>query len=141
MQTDVTIVGMPDALRSNLKHVEHACLLLVMALKRKIVGDSSRLTESGPVKKAAARGVTVTSFDKWIAETNKQLFTSVWLKYERRKDDRHLVELMKCSVRQQFEEKFRSSKYFSDAFIVGSRNLRTHLLSKITLPLTCTYEL
>lgn len=78
-----------------------------------------------PKKNQASRGVKAITCDKWIAENDADLSTSVWLKYERKKDDRTFVELLTCSVCVQHEEKVSSCKNYSDAFIIGSRNLRT----------------
>eukprot|EP00117_Sycon_ciliatum_P048941 scpid100454/ scgid34778/ len=87
--------------------------------KRKGDGESS-----APAKKVA-RGVKTSTCDKWVSDGDKEMSTSVWLRYERQKDDRQLVEILKCAVCIKFEEQVKSSKNFSEAFIVGSRNLRT----------------
>ena len=38
------------------------------------------------------RGVKTTTCDKWVAEYDRELSTSVWLSYERSPSDRSVVE-------------------------------------------------
>ena len=86
--------------------------------KRK--GDSEDLP---PGKKV--RGVKAATFDKWISDNDAELTTSAWLIYDRQKNDRLLAECLKCSVCIKFVDRVRSCKNFSEAFITGSKNLRT----------------
>ena len=58
----------------------------------------------------------LTKVEKWIAENDKVLSTSTWLKYD--KADR---EYVKCSMRIEFQDGMRN---YSNAFIGGSKNLR-----------------
>ena len=67
------------------------------------------------------QAVTIKSVDKWIAESDKQLSTTVWLCYNNA--DREHVSTLKCSICIQFQEKLCSHKNFSSAFILGSKNL------------------
>ena len=71
------------------------------------------------------RGVKTTTCDKWIAEYDRELSTSVWLSYERSPSDRSVVDNLKCKMCSRFVDKIRSSKSFSDSFVVGSGNLKT----------------
>jgi len=84
---------------------------------------------SGPGRKRAAfsdndpppkkRGVSAKTVEKWIAENNKALSTSTWLKYD--KADHEYVATLKCSVCIEFQDKLCN---YSNAFIGGSKNLR-----------------
>ena len=57
--------------------------------------------EDPPAKK---RGISVeTVVQKWITESDREMSTSVWLKYE--KADRNYVAMLKCSMCIQFNEK------------------------------------
>ena len=80
-------------------------------------------TDLPPQKKT--RSVKTSTCDKWIADNDVSLSTSVWLKYDRGSGDRLVADSLKCSVCIQFLDKIRSTKNFSEAFIVGSKKLRT----------------
>ena len=71
------------------------------------------------------RGVKTTTCDKWVAEDDRELSTSVWLSYERSTSDRSVVENLECKMCSRLVNKIRGSKNFSDSFVVGSRNLKT----------------
>ena len=71
-------------------------------------------SSDGPSVKQA---VTIKSVDKWIAESDKQLSTTVWLYYN--KADCEHVSALKCSICIQFQEKLHNHKNFSSAFILG----------------------
>ncbi len=60
---------------------------------------------------------------QWIAGNDKALNTTTWLKYD--KTDRKHVAALKCSVCFRFNDKLRGARNFSQAYIVGSTNLRT----------------
>ena len=87
---------------------------------------------SGPGRKRAARsdddpppkkrGVSAKTVEKWIAENDKALSTSTWLKYD--KADCEYVATLKCSVCIEFQDKLRGMRNYSNAFIGGSKNLR-----------------
>ena len=74
------------------------------------------------------RGFKTTTCDKWVAEYDGEVSTSVWLSYERSDpspSDRSVVENLKCKMCSRLVDKIRSRKNFSDSFVVGSRNLKT----------------
>ena len=78
-------------------------------------------TEEGPPSKR--RRVTVTTVNKWKSEHDKALGTCLWLTYA--KSDRDHVASLQCSICKQFNDKIRSCRNYSSAFVVGSKNLRT----------------
>ena len=68
------------------------------------------------------RSVTIKTVEKWIAEHDKDLATTLWLTFE--KADRQNISALKCSVCKTYEERLYSCKHFKRAFIDGSINLR-----------------
>jgi hypothetical protein len=70
--------------------------------KRPHAVDESSSASATPAK----RGVNKRTADKWLAEYDKTLNTSIWLKYELA--DRDHVVALKCSVCTQFREKLVS---------------------------------
>ena len=54
--------------------------------------------EVPPVKKL---GVSVKSVQKWIAESDRDISMSAWLKYA--KDDRDYVVMLKCSINEKLQ--------------------------------------
>ena len=62
------------------------------------------------------RPVQRRTVEKWIAENDRELNTSLWLKFEMA--DREHVSLLKCSVCSEFMRNFKA------AFIDGSANIR-----------------
>ena len=71
----------------------------------------------------AKRGVNKRTADKWLAEYDKELNTSVWLKYELA--DRDNVVALKCAVCTQFKTRFESMRNHHSAFIDGTTNVHT----------------
>ena len=69
------------------------------------------------------RGVNKCTADKWLAEYDKELNTSVWLKYELA--DRDHVVAQKCAVCTQFKTRLESMRNYRSAFIHGTTNVRT----------------
>ena len=71
----------------------------------------------------AKRGVNKRTADKWLAEYDKELKTSVWLKYELA--DRDHVVALKCAVCTQFKTRLESMRNYRSAFIDDTTNIRT----------------
>lgn len=69
--------------------------------------------------KIAKRSVSV---DKWKAENDKALSTSLWLQYDKVNGDS--VTTLKCSLCIRFNERLLSCRNYNAAFITGSCNLR-----------------
>ena len=70
------------------------------------------------------RSVLKTTVDKWIAENDKALSTSVWLKYDTDPVDRTRVLSLKCSICSRFKDRLIGRRNYSSAFVDGSENLR-----------------
>ena len=57
-----------------------------------------------PTKKRSVQKKTV---EKWIVENDKELNTSVWLKFETAADDRDRVATLKCAACSRFRERLQ----------------------------------
>ena len=68
---------------------------------------------------AKKRNLTKSTVDRWIADNDKALSTSTWLKYDVD------TAALKCSVCCQFRDKLIGMRNYSAAYIEGSTNLRT----------------
>ena len=82
---------------------------------------SSAFEVDGDLPPSKKRGLTTKTVDKWIADYDKTLNTTTWLKYD--KVDRGYVATLKCSVCFRFNDKLRSARNYNPAFIVDSTNL------------------
>ena len=71
----------------------------------------------------AKREVSRCTADKWLAEYDRDLNTSVWLRYE--PADRDCVVALKCAVCVQFKTKLECMRSYCPAFIDGMTNVRT----------------
>ena len=69
--------------------------------------------------------VTNSTVDRWIADNDKALFTSTWLKYDVDTAAPGRVATPKCSVCCQFRDKLIGMRNYSAAYIEGFTNLRT----------------
>eukprot|EP00117_Sycon_ciliatum_P046299 scpid109962/ scgid33181/ len=88
------------------------------------VGKRKGGDSCAPAQKKS-RFVKVSTCDKWISDHDKELSTTVWLEFERSKQDRNVVDRLRCKLCIRFESRISCSKNFSNAFIIGSRNVKT----------------
>ena len=77
--------------------------------------------EGPPAKK---RSVMKSTADKWIADNDKALSTSTWLRYDTDTANRGRIVAFKCCVCYQFRDKLIGMRNYSAAYIEGSSNLR-----------------
>ena len=82
-------------------------------------------TPSSSVPLAKRGSINKRTADKWLAEYDKELNTSVWLRYELA--DRDHVVALKCAVCTQFRTGLESMR---SAFIDGMTNVRTSTFKK-----------
>ena len=68
------------------------------------------------------RAVPRATVEKWIVEHDRELDTSLWLKFDMA--DREHVALLKCSLCSRFSDKLESMRNFRPAFIDGTANIR-----------------
>ena len=86
-------------------------------------GEANSPVISGEkVPVAKNRTVTIATATKWKTENDKKLDTSMWLQFQ---VDGSSVSALKCSVCAKFEDKLRRCKNFTQALIIGSRNMRS----------------
>ena len=76
--------------------------------------------EGPPAKRRLVCRKTV---EKWVAENDRALNTTVWLKFDADRQD-HVLSL-KCAVCSQFKDKLISMHNYRPAFVDGTRNVRT----------------
>ena len=74
---------------------------------------------------AKKRSVMKSTVDKWIAENDKGLNTSVWLRYDTDPGDRTRVVTLKCVICARFKDRLVGQWNYSLAFVEGSVNQRT----------------
>ena len=71
------------------------------------------------------RVVSVSTVQKWIRENDKAMQMVTWLKYKLCENDADHVASLSCSVCQQFDDRLRGMRNYSDAFVTGAINLRS----------------
>ena len=79
---------------------------------------------SGRGGAAGKRAVQKSTVDRWMAESDKTLNTSVWLTYDTDRADRSRVVALKCSICARFRDRLMGRRNYSAAYIEGSVNLR-----------------
>ena len=63
-----------------------------------------------PTKKRSLQKKTV---EKWIVENDKELNSSVWVKFETAAEDRDHVATLKCAVRSRFKERLQPMRSYT----------------------------
>ena len=81
------------------------------------VHSKSASKDVTPSKRALLR----TTVDKWITQSDKELNTVMWLKYNL--IDRIYVKKLRCAVCTQFKSKLEGMRNYSANFIEASDNL------------------
>ena len=84
------------------------------------LGSSSSSSSDTPSAKRLVQSRTV---QKWIADNEKTLNTTLWLKFE--KSGREHVSKLSCSICKQFQEKLQSMRNYRPAFIEGTTNVKS----------------
>ena len=75
---------------------------------------------SGRGGAAGKRAVQKSTVDRWMAESDKTLNTSVWLTYDTDRADRSRVVALKCSICARFRDRLVGRRNYSAAYIEGS---------------------
>ena len=65
---------------------------------------------SAPKKRSVTVKMTIKTVEKWVAENDKALDTSLWLKYV--KDGRDMVGLLRCAACVEFEARLVRMRNF-----------------------------
>ena len=92
-----------------------------------ILSDRKKRSASSSLKcpSAKKRTLTKSTVDRWIADNDKALSTSTWLKYDVDTAAHGRVAALKCSACCQFCDKLIGMRNYSAAYIEGSTNLHT----------------
>jgi len=69
--------------------------------------------------------LTRRTVEKWIKENDKELDTSIWLKFDVVPGDHEHVSTHKCGVCMQFSKWLTSLRNYNPALINGSKDTRT----------------
>jgi len=69
------------------------------------------------------RKVTRKTVEKWIAESDKDLDTTLWLKFDAAPGDPEHMLKIKYSVCGQFQERLVSMRDYNPAFVNGTANI------------------
>ena len=85
----------------------------------------TRAAEAEPSGLPAAkkRGVTLKTAEKWVVEYDRELNTTVWLKFD--VADRDRVVALKCAVCTQFRAKLEGMRNYRSSLIYESTNVKT----------------
>ena len=84
-----------------------------------------RAADSAPSTSSKKRKVTVTTFNKWKTQFERDHNTLSWLQCDISKEDKTVVETLWCEVCKKHEGKITGMKNFSRAWITGSSNQKT----------------
>lgn len=101
------------------------CADKMSAQKRASSSSTSSGSESSGASKKAKRQVTVATFQKWKREYNREHQSLLWLRCDIDKSDKSLVATLWCELCRQHEDRIRSKRNFSAAWVTGSTNHRT----------------
>ena len=73
---------------------------------------------------AIKRTVSVSTVEKWIAESDASINTIMWLGFDRLTGNRECVASLKCKIWILYKERLVSCRNYNTDFIEGSSNLR-----------------
>ena len=77
------------------------------------------------IAKKAKLQVSISTFEKWQRNYDREHQTLTWLKCDRDERCRDRVRSLWCSVCKEYQQRISSMKNYSDAWITGSQNQRT----------------
>ena len=92
------------------------------SLQESSVIDLEAPCSDPPTKKCSVQKKTV---EKWIVENDKELNTSVWLKFYTAAEDRDHMATLKCAVCCRFRERLQLMRNYRPTFSDGTSNMRT----------------
>ena len=105
-----------------------------MAGRKRVVGRSYEYSSSSTSSsdtsdacstKKAKRQVSISTFEKWQQNFDREHQTLTWLRCDKDQQDRDLVSLLWCAVCREFQNRICSMKNYSRAWVTGSTNQRT----------------
>ena len=89
--------------------------------KRSVNSGSSDSCSSAPKR----RKVTVTAFEKWQKQFDKEHQTLSWLRCCKDQSNRSLVSTLFCDVCRLYEDKIEGMRNYSPVWVNGSANQKT----------------
>ena len=104
------------------------------ARKRQDTGSSSRLSSSSSSDaiKKQKRQMTVSTFNRWQSQYNREHCTLAWLRCDKDTEDRKMVSTLWCAVCRKYEQFLVGHRNFSKAWIDGTTNHKTSSLMEHT---------
>ena len=84
-----------------------------------------RTADSAPTTSSKKRNVTITTFNKWKSQFERDYSTLSWLHCNVSKEDKTVVETLWCEACRKHEDRITGMKSFSKAWINGSCNQKT----------------
>ena len=84
------------------------------------------MTESIPTASSKKRKVTITTFNQWKTQFERDHQTLSWLRCDVRQEDKTIVEILWCEACRKHEDGITGMKNFSRAWIAGSSNQKTN---------------
>jgi hypothetical protein len=89
------------------------------------MSSRKRTADSAVTTSSKKRKVTITTFNKWKAQFERDYNMLSWLRCDAAKEDKTVVEMLWCKAYRKHEDKITSMKNFSKAWITGSSNQKT----------------
>ena len=91
------------------------------------MSSRKRTVDSAPTTTPKKRKVTITTFNKWKTEFERDHGNLSWLRCDVCKEDnlKTVVEMLWCEACRKHEDGITSMKNFSRAWITGSSNQKT----------------
>ena len=87
--------------------------------------NRKRTADSAPTISSKKRNITVTTFNKWKSQFERDYSTLSWLRCDVSKEDKTAVETLWCEACRKHEDRITGMKNFSKAWINGSCNQKT----------------
>ena len=89
------------------------------------MSSRKRTADSAPTTSSKKRKVTLSTFNKWKAQFERDHSTLSWLRCDVCKEDKTVVEVLWCEACRKYEDGITGMKNFSKAWITGSSNQKT----------------
>ena len=88
----------------------------------RFLSSSDSSSSGGPAAKRSKRQVSLSTFEKWQKQFDREYQTSLWLRCTKDPTDKASVSTLFCGICQQQERKIESMRNYSAAWVRGSLN-------------------
>ncbi len=105
------------------------------------MSSRKRTADSAPTTSSKKRNVTVTTFNKWKTQFERDHSTLSWLRCDVSKEDKTVIEMLWCEACRKHEDGITGMKNFSKAWITGSSNQKTSNIVDHAIPMSNTVRL